>query len=611
MGERIGLDLGTATTLMSKIDEDGKFVDILPEEGDSPYRASLALKKKDGSWVYGQAAKTGSGQKFSDFKMLLKEDNQKLLTEFGYNAEDTPEKVMAGYLNSIIAEDYLKHKSTSNRIEKLVVGVPEVWLDEKEHGQIARLEFARILKDEIQCVDHFEMRGEPVLACAYYVHKLRQVKNNKPFEGDVIIVDYGGGTLDITVCEVTSNKGKNEITPRLRTGAGQNAERNSGDFDVVGKAGHAFLREIVNKVLKDRSATSNTYTRLMYQLEDQLKSAQNMQTLETVFKVLKDLSYDDPLWDEMFTELDITDDEQCEITYRMIEDAYSGVIRKTLDSKLEKVKEKYFEPKGINVKDSSQMDLKIVKVGGFCKFWLTRQQINDYFGFVEVRDERDGDSIIDSNNIDKAVSYGAALIANDVIKLNQTTPFYVGVGMYDVDVDRSLLPTLITGKDSERWLHFSKELEKYKDKENPRDEIAKHSTFFAIPKDIVIKPNEPLYIQLKSNTSKRDKYGIPLMDKPKKFISTQSIIPYLAVCWGESPEEEPDTIKVFEPPEEFKEAFSVKNDVIYNIGFSLDESMVITLHLRNTRDNTEEKFRLKELRKIVNEGTSGFTGLGE
>ncbi len=70
--------------------------------------------------------------------------------------------------------------------------------------------------------------SEPAAASAFFAHNF-QKSTGKPFDGKILLVDYGGGTLDITLSDISPSK-KNteeqniEIKVLERTGAGENQD---------------------------------------------------------------------------------------------------------------------------------------------------------------------------------------------------------------------------------------------------------------------------------------------------------------------------------------------------------------------------------------------------
>lgn len=50
--------------------------------------------------------------------------------------------------------------------------------------------------------EQFSFQSEPVSAAAYFCRQWKKTQNS-PFLGKLLVIDYGGGTLDVTLCEVS------------------------------------------------------------------------------------------------------------------------------------------------------------------------------------------------------------------------------------------------------------------------------------------------------------------------------------------------------------------------------------------------------------------------
>ena len=83
---------------------------------------------------------------------------------------------------------------------------------------------------------------EPEAACAYYVSSYADRIGD--FEGHILIIDFGGGTLDISLCEVKRGDGKPNIVVKLPDGEGRNGPNR------IGTAGFAFMEAVTRLALK-------------------------------------------------------------------------------------------------------------------------------------------------------------------------------------------------------------------------------------------------------------------------------------------------------------------------------------------------------------------------
>jgi len=186
MAKIIGIDLGTSNSAAAFL-EAGKPRIVASAEGASVYGKafpSYVAFTKDGQILIGEPAKrqavSNSENTFTAFK-------RKMGTNHKYKAqgkEYTPQQLSAFVLQKIKkdAEEFL-----GDKVEKAVITVPAYFDDNqrqatKDAGKIAGLEVERIV-------------NEPTAASlAYGIDK-------KGKEQKILVFDFGGGTLDVTVME--------------------------------------------------------------------------------------------------------------------------------------------------------------------------------------------------------------------------------------------------------------------------------------------------------------------------------------------------------------------------------------------------------------------------
>lgn len=239
------------------------------------------------------------------------------------------------------------------------------------------------------------------------------------------MVDYGGGTLDIALCDVKGNGESSYVKAIARSGAGWNSERQ------LGKAGLAFIEEIVKIALlaggieEERLFQDDKFYKCTYSVEQALML--KVDEIEDIFKenILSDI---EKIEDEFYT-VDFHDEEYT-VTYGMLAQAYNVVIRDLLNKTLNDIIE---EMKKNNIAyDASQQNFKIALVGGFCNFYLTKKQIEEKFDKA-VNDARFRDIINTVSDNEKAITYGTALIANGVIGFKQIAPYSLGFAAREVE----------------------------------------------------------------------------------------------------------------------------------------------------------------------------------
>ncbi|MFH1409481.1 MAG: molecular chaperone DnaK [Nanoarchaeota archaeon] len=185
MGKIIGIDLGTSNSAAAFL-EAGRPKIIPSAEGASQYGKafpSFVAFTKDGDLLVGEPAKR---QMVSNPERTVLAAKRKMGTTHKYKIngkEYTPQQISAFILQKIKkdAEEFLGEK-----VEKAVITVPAYFDDNqrqatKDAGAIAGLEVVRIV-------------NEPTAASlAYGIDKKKESK--------ILVFDFGGGTLDVTIME--------------------------------------------------------------------------------------------------------------------------------------------------------------------------------------------------------------------------------------------------------------------------------------------------------------------------------------------------------------------------------------------------------------------------
>ncbi len=186
MSKIIGIDLGTSNSAAAVL-EGGKPKIIPSAEGASLYGKafpSVVAFTKEGNVIVGEPAKR---QAISNPERTITAAKRKMGTDFKYkiNAKEyTPQQISAFILQKIKkdAEEFL-----GDKVEKAVITVPAYFDDNqrqatKDAGKIAGLDVIRII-------------NEPTAASlAYGLDK-------KVSEQKILVFDFGGGTLDVTIME--------------------------------------------------------------------------------------------------------------------------------------------------------------------------------------------------------------------------------------------------------------------------------------------------------------------------------------------------------------------------------------------------------------------------
>ncbi len=180
----LGIDLGTTNSVVSYLQNDGKWKVIPNPEGPNTTPSVVAFKA-DGEEIVGHAAKRQlltNPDTVASIKRLMG-TSQKIHINC-LNKDFTPQEISA----KILA--YMKRYAEENlgeKIEKAVITVPAYFNDAqrqatKDAGQIAGLEVVRII-------------NEPTAAALAYGEENKEAQK-------ILVYDLGGGTFDVSILDI-------------------------------------------------------------------------------------------------------------------------------------------------------------------------------------------------------------------------------------------------------------------------------------------------------------------------------------------------------------------------------------------------------------------------
>lgn len=206
MGKKIiGIDLGTTNSVVSFME--GGTPKVIPNKDGSNTTPSVVAFTKDGKRLVGTVAKRQAitnpentifsakrfiGTKYQDVKTEAAKMPYKVVAlangDTGIMAQDktyTPQEISAAILTQLkeIAEDYIGEK-----VSEAVITVPAYFNDAqrqatKDAGKIAGLDVKRII-------------NEPTAAALAY-------GEDKKKNGIIAVFDFGGGTFDVSILEIS------------------------------------------------------------------------------------------------------------------------------------------------------------------------------------------------------------------------------------------------------------------------------------------------------------------------------------------------------------------------------------------------------------------------
>ena len=452
----IGIDFGSTYSTISTYRESiGNAEAIALAQGDPASIPSVVSLSKKGDVNYGKTAKNQIGYStyriFEAFKMLLNETDREILKKRGYDDVHTPQWATQCFLNSIIRGAMKREEQ--KELGTVVICVPEIW------GKGARTLDGRVILRNIIQNDldaaikpkKVQVITEPEAASAYFAYQYQQVTQQR-FNGHLLLIDYGGGTLDITLTKVHSSDAGMEIGRRESGGAGENHPDKNGNI-AIGSAGIAFIQRIVELALRDAGLlkqnepldyTSRDTLRAINGTENLLKSPDKIQEIEDTFGGFGS-GYEDAeaILDEeskSFGDIEYQE-EPVTITYQQIYTAYKEVVAPVLAQQVKDINArvaKHIHADPCEPAAGDRDDFKIALVGGFGTFYLVKKQICDIYRLdTNVKlDKRTRNMAADQK--EQAISLGAALLAAGKVVLQKVAQYSIGLCSTAQDGKRQL-----------------------------------------------------------------------------------------------------------------------------------------------------------------------------
>ena len=344
---------------------------------------------------FGKAAKNRTGKigvkTFKGFKMLLPEDLETARRR-GYTDKYTPEYITERYLENILTSA-IQYYHRGTQVERLVICVPEIWFQSVKSVN-ARAKLREICRKYL-FVHQVQIVSEPSAACAFFAYNYYRNTNRKElYDGQILLIDYGGGTLDITLTEINPCREKDqpglmEIRVLEQTGAGENAD------GEIGEAGIAYMENVMERSLRrfgveppaDGFRTDPRFLRAVDRLEEDLQSMTG-----SIRNTYNAFGTDNPsdIMEEVdeFTTIEYGD-KDIPIRFSVMLEVYKERIYPVLDAKLEEMIA-YMNEKKIPFMERNSENFKIALVGGFGNFYLVSKQIEEKFAFSSSDHRRQG-----------------------------------------------------------------------------------------------------------------------------------------------------------------------------------------------------------------------------
>lgn len=407
MGYKIGLDFGTTNSTLSYIDNSGNLETFrYPGPAGTDYIPSCVAYSKNNKYIrVGREALRVAANEDTEFYKNMKMTLPRPKSEWqnlDWVGDKSPETVIIDYLNKIICSDKrgdYSFKKEIGEVDSIVVSVPQAWLTRQPNHQ-GRPKLEKIIKEKMN-LPLVQLISEPVAAAAYYNYWYKK-EAGYSFNGNILVCDMGGGTFDVTLCKLSENK----VEVIKNDG--------NGIFDI-GRAGVYFD----TKLLK-----------LSYQRTEDKELDTSSPEFFEMYKKLQEYKVDcaEFITDNIKTavlhpsyaqNLPVIESPIVSYMYE-IQEAFSEV-----KNGMEKVLNRFIEN---DTNEKIHID-KVLFVGGFNEFELTRETIKNFL--LNNKDKINGDmefiEEINSRMAAKAISFGATLIANEYIYVEELYPHTVGI----------------------------------------------------------------------------------------------------------------------------------------------------------------------------------------
>jgi len=401
MAEKIiGIDLGTSNSAAAVI-QGGKPTLIPAAEGTTVAGKafpSIVAFSKDGDLLVGEPARR---QAVTNPDNTIREAKRKMGTEFIYKIQDKeykPQQISAFILQKIKRD---AEAFTGDTISKAVITVPAYFNDNqrqatKDAGTIAGLEVVRII-------------NEPTAASLAF-----GLDKNKE-DMKILVFDFGGGTLDVTIMEMGGG-----VFEVMST---------SGDTQLGGSdMDKAIIDYVIDEFRKKEGIDLSNDSTAMTRIKEGGEKAKI--ELSTVMETEINLPF-------IAQDSSGAKNLEVKLTRAKLDDLVTPIVQRCKSSV-----EKAMEDAKISTSDIT----KIVLVGGPTRMPIVRKFVSDTVG-------KDAESGVDPM---EAVAFGAAvqagIIAGDVtsdIVLLDVTPLTLGIetlgGVREPIIERNT--TIPTSKD--------------------------------------------------------------------------------------------------------------------------------------------------------------------
>lgn len=408
--KRIGIDFGTTNTTLAYYDEEQGQICGYRFNNESEYISSaIAYHKTKNEYCIAadaQAVRDDDNYYFYEYYKIgfVRSGNEIANTAHGKTYFD----LVKDYLHRLIEVYKQDNLLGESLLDVIVLAVPNTFLSNSELSINSKLE--NYLKTEAHVPLLF---SEPACSSAYYSKQIEP-----EFSGDLIVVDYGGGTLDVSICRITRENKEGNFLPAISI-----VQQYVMDSDKIisNGAGIAFCIEMV-KNLTGLKEDDTDFLPVIYEF-DKILSCR-----ETINKGLTEYYANN---EDDFADKELTirlNGQNRQASCSLFNKIFNKINKPTLDEALEKTLGAFLSGE-LNNKSRT---FRVITVGGFSNLLCVNKIIAEKLGTGLGRlrqDKRLGQLTKTDRYL--AVAYGAALYASKEVVKSSEISYELSICYYD------------------------------------------------------------------------------------------------------------------------------------------------------------------------------------
>lgn len=366
-----GIDFGNGSCSISSIDDSGKHLLVLKNDlGQDKIESKIAFKDLD-TVIVGK----GDDETLENIELIKSKFAMQKFVKVKGN------KRSIQYCGAILMNYLIKRIAKKDSLEKAVITIPAIY------GQKDR----RIIYDSAlqASIKNVELIEEPSAAAIYYLYEQnRQSKDIE--EKDILIFDFGTGTLDISLVGISYNEEGIKVSVKATDGM-----RNLGGYLIDMALGEYLLETYIDEFcaeelesIKEHLTNNITkYTFSQYNYLNDIDSKIKIYIEKLIIyseEIKKQLSYN------QFVKVKLDGYEEIEITR---DDFENYVLDNYISKKINDLLSRF------NLKDEFKID-EIIMVGGSSQIPYIRHLLGKKFPNKKV---------VTNPSYINAVSLGAAI----------------------------------------------------------------------------------------------------------------------------------------------------------------------------------------------------------